>query len=148
MTRQTVYAHFASRDELLSAVVDHITDRTVAAIDAVDLDGGSATDALLRMLEISWRAFEEYSVLHRLEVVPGDDRARHVPIDDYLQRIIRRGQRTGEFDRALQPAWLAAAVIALGHAAGEQVKTGRMSVRAAEKAVGDSVLRLVGRGSN
>ncbi|GAB2721350.1 TetR/AcrR family transcriptional regulator [Nocardia thraciensis] len=148
VTRQTVYAHFASRDDLLAAVVDHVTDRTVAAIDAADLDGGTATDALLRMLEISWRAFEEYSVLHRLEVAPGDDRARHVPIDDCLQRIIRRGQRTGEFDRVLQPGWLAAAVMALGHAAGEQVKAGKMTVRAAEKALGDSVLRVVGRGSN
>ncbi|WP_280261672.1 TetR/AcrR family transcriptional regulator [Nocardia wallacei] len=148
VTRQTIYAHFASRDDLLAAVVDHVTDRTMAAMNALDPDEGSATDALMRMLEVSWRAFEEYPVLSRGEPVPGDDRARHVPVDDHLQRLIRRGQRTGEFDRTLKPDWLATSIIALGHAAGEQVKDGRMTTRAAEKALRDSVLRLVGSSSS
>ncbi|WP_280363843.1 TetR/AcrR family transcriptional regulator [Nocardia wallacei] len=144
VTRQTVYAHFASRDELLAAVMDIVTERTVAAMNAADPDSGPAADALVRMLEISWRAFESHPVLHRVEATPQGDRDRHIPVDDYLRRLIRRGQRAGEFDRTQPPSWLAAAVIALGHAAGEEVKAGRMSVEEAEERLRVSVLRLVG----
>src|ERR687893_349782 len=55
VTRQTVYAHFPSRDTLLAAVLDRVTAETLATLDAVDLDAGSATEALLRLLDESAR---------------------------------------------------------------------------------------------
>jgi hypothetical protein len=49
----------------------------------------------------------------------------------YLERLIRRGRRDGEFDRKLPVNWMVAATIALGHAAGEEVRAGRMTSRKA-----------------
>ncbi|MEU4248465.1 hypothetical protein AB0F15_13770 [Amycolatopsis sp. NPDC026612] len=61
-----------------------------------------------------------------------------------LTRIIERGQRSGEFDKTLSVGWLAAAVIALGHAAGGELAAERLSAAEAQKALRVSLLRLVG----
>jgi hypothetical protein len=47
------------------------------------------------------------------------------------------------FDTRHSEAWIVTAVIALGHAAGQQVAAGRMSPDEAGAAYRDSVLRLV-----
>ncbi|MGW0229815.1 TetR/AcrR family transcriptional regulator [Actinopolymorpha singaporensis] len=147
VTRQTVYAHYPSREVLLAAVVDRISAEALAAIDAVGLDEGPAVDALLRLVEASWQTFERYPLLLRIapgELDPSADHERHEPVADRLLRLIRRGQRAGEIDRGLRPAWLVTAVIALGHAAGEEVRSGRMSARAATAALRVSLVRLLG----
>lgn len=145
VARQTVYAHYPSRQALLSAVIDQITDDVVAAIDAADIDAGPATAALLRWLDTSWHLLERYPLLLHPSVTtidPQESYERHVPIIDRLQRLIRRGQDTGEFEPGLSPAWLLAATMALGHAAGDEVATGRMTSAQAGKALRESVLRL------
>lgn len=145
VTRQTIYAHFTSREELFAAVVERITAETVAAMDAADLDSGPATDALLRVLDLGWRSFETHPVLQRIApAAPEESHELHTPVTDHLLRLLRRGQHAGEFTRATTPEWLAAALIAVSHAAGEEVKAGRMTQPEAEKSLRESVLRLVG----
>ncbi|WP_069165571.1 TetR/AcrR family transcriptional regulator [Nocardia altamirensis] len=144
VTRQTVYAHFASRDELLHAVIDHTTRRAIAAMDAADLDSGTATDALLRMLDVGWQFFRKSPGPDQLGAfAPRRDRERHVPVEDRLLKLIRRGQRAGEFDSAAAPEWLVAAIIAVSHAAGEQVRADLMSIPQAQKTLRRTVLRLI-----
>ena len=58
--------------------------------------------------------------------------------------IIERGQETGDFDRALSPSWLLTAALALGRAAEDEVKAGRMTIDEASHAVHHSYLRLFG----
>ena len=58
--------------------------------------------------------------------------------------MIRRGQDNGEFDRALDPAWLVSATIALGHAAGGEVAAGRMTTAQTAAALRQSILRVYG----
>lgn len=148
VTRQTVYAHFPSRQLLLAAVLDRITDEALAAMDAAALDEGSAADALLRLLDAGNRTAGRYPVLMKrissLPVSPGDDVERHAPVTDRLKGVIRRGQRNGELDDRLSPDWLAAVAIRLGHLANEQVDAGRMSRRAAADALRMSLLRVLG----
>ncbi|WP_378730685.1 TetR/AcrR family transcriptional regulator [Nocardia brasiliensis] len=144
VTRQTVYAHFASRDELLTATVDHITGQAKAAFDAAQLDDGPATDALLRLLDIGWRFFRKSPILHHVGAFAGpSDRSRGVPLNTRLLTLIRRGQQAGEFEPAASPQWLVTAIIALGNAAGDEVRNDRMTVTEAQKALRHSVLRLV-----
>jgi AcrR family transcriptional regulator len=129
ISRQTVYSHFPSRDALLNALLAHVTERVVDAIAAADLDTGPAADALVRFLEIGWKAFEGDPFLLHLSSPaksPDQERDQHEPIIGPLEQLIRRGQRTGEFDPELPVSWLLAATIALGHAAGEEVRAGRM----------------------
>lgn len=147
VTRQTVYAHFSSRDALLGAVVARVTEQVAETIDAAELDQGSATDALVRFVDASWQTLERTPVLLRLPVTPVGPREeldRHEPITSRLTELIRRGQRSGEFDRDVTPEWLLAATIALGHAAGEQVSAGLMPVKVAGAAYRRSLLRVFG----
>ncbi|MFD9959071.1 TetR/AcrR family transcriptional regulator [Amycolatopsis sp. NPDC058986] len=145
VSRQTVYAHFPSRDALLHAVVDRITAETVAVLDAARLDEGRATEALLRFLDAGWRTFERYPLLQGLPAVDAEtDRARHEPVLARLLALVRRGQRSGEFDADPAPEWLLTATVALGHAAGEQVGAGRMTADAALTELRRSVLRVFG----
>lgn len=145
VSRQTVYAHFASRDALIGSLYDRMTRRVVAAIDAARLDEGPAAEALVRFLQIGWDAFEGEPFVLQVAVPPGsadEELDRHQPVLGELERLIRRGQRAGEFDRKLSVAWLISATMALGHAAGEEVRAGRMSTRQAFTAMRRSILRL------
>jgi AcrR family transcriptional regulator len=145
VTRQTVYAHFPSRQALLDAVIEQITVEVVAAIDAANLNAGSATEALMRWLDTSWHILERYPLLTHPSVAvtdPQESHERHKPISGRLHQLICRGQDAGEFDRELSPGWLLAATMALGHAAGDEVAAGRLTSMQAGAALRRSVLRL------
>ncbi|MFG2496923.1 TetR/AcrR family transcriptional regulator [Streptomyces sp. NPDC048441] len=148
VTRQTVYAHFPSREQLLTAVLDRVTEEAVAAMDAVDPDSGPAADALLRLLDATARTAGRYPVLLRTidspPVSPLDDHERHAPVAERLKRVIQRGQETGEFDSHLSPDWLVTVTIKLGHAAAGEVDTGRMPDAEATEALRISLLRVLG----
>ncbi|MFY1693176.1 TetR/AcrR family transcriptional regulator [Plantactinospora sp. WMMB782] len=147
VTRQTVYAHYPSRPLLLGAVVARITDEAVAALDAADVDSGTATEALLRWLDATWRLFDRYPLLLDPSVAaadPAEDDRRHAPVVARLARLVRRGQAGGEFDRTASPAWLVSATVALGHAAGGEVAAGRATTAEAAAALRRSILRVYG----
>ncbi|MEI8410399.1 MULTISPECIES: TetR/AcrR family transcriptional regulator [unclassified Kribbella] len=145
VTRQTVYAHFPSRDVLLSAVVDELTRETVQAIDALDLDHGPPLDTVLALIDLGWRGFEQHPLLLHLPPSLEQDE-RHGPVVERFERLIRRGQRSGEITRELPVAWLVSALIALGHTAGEAVATGRLPARKATTALRTSIIRLLTSG--
>jgi AcrR family transcriptional regulator len=145
VVRQTVYAHFPSRQALLSAVVERITQESLAAMDAADIDAGPAGEALLRWLDASWRMLDRYPLLlHPSIATTGTAQAheQHAPIIDRLLRLITRGQEAGDFDRHLAPGWLVTATMALGHAAGDEVAAGRISRAQAGAMLRTSVQRL------
>ncbi|MEU4683512.1 TetR/AcrR family transcriptional regulator [Streptomyces xinghaiensis] len=148
VTRQTVYAHFPSREQLLLAVVERITEEAVAAMDAADPGSGSAADALMGMLDAAARVTGRYPVLLRVisahPVSPQADHDRHASVADRIRRVIQRGRETGDFDHRLPVDWLVAATIRLGHAASEEQDTGRLSAPAAQDALRVSLLRMLG----
>jgi AcrR family transcriptional regulator len=150
VSRQTVYAHFPSRDALIAAVINAERAEGLAAVEAARLDTVSAVDALRRFLDISWQIVERCPLVldPTLARTPGPDGGDpHRPVTVVLERIIRRGQRSGDFDRALPAAWLAAATFALGHAAAEQRANGKLSVAKAATMLEKSVLQLYGANS-
>ncbi len=145
VTRQTVYAHYPSRPLLVAAVIGRITDEAVAALDAADISSDTATGALRRWLDVTWRLFRRYPLLlHPSAGDAADSAHQHAPVTERLGRLIRRGQEAGEFDDSLDPAWLITATVALGHAAGNEVAAGRMPAAQAPKALRHSILRLYG----
>jgi len=142
VTRQTVYAHFSSRDALLNAVLDQLTAETLTAIDALDLDEGPALSNVLGLIDLAWRAFERHPLLLHLPQTGTRDE-RHDPVTDRLEHLIRRGQRAGEITRDLPAHWLVTTLIALGHAAGESVAGGRLTTRTANKTLHTTISRLL-----
>jgi AcrR family transcriptional regulator len=146
VSRQTVYAHFLSREALLRAVQDRAVTDTVAAIDAAELDEGPPVAALERLVSAGWKTLERYPLLMDLRVplTPKEEHDLHRPILERLERLIRRGQRARAFDRRLPPAWLLASYLALSHAAAEEVHAGRLDADDAARSLGRSIPRVFG----
>lgn len=144
VSRQTIYAHYPSRDALLKAVTRHVAAEVARELGDLDLEHGSATEALKRWIDACWALLERYPVLLTPAIVApeGDDRERHEPVMGELLRLIERGRRRREFDRAMPTTWYLAAIIGLGHAAGQEVIAGRMTPTKAGAAFRDSVLRV------
>nr|WP_221381988.1 TetR/AcrR family transcriptional regulator [Actinoplanes polyasparticus] len=144
VSRQTIYAHYSSRDALLRAVTRHITAEVARGLGDLDLDSGSAAEALGRWVDASWSLVERYPVLLTPAIVvpDGDEQERHEPITGGLIRLLERGRQHGEFDRAMTTTWYLAAIIGLGHAAGQEVIAGRMTQDQARVAFRESALRV------
>ncbi|MCD0442511.1 TetR/AcrR family transcriptional regulator [Glycomyces sp. A-F 0318] len=146
VTRQTVYAHFATRERLLWAVADRITEETLAAMDEAEPDAGAAADALIRVLDAAAAPARRHRALTRLigalPVEPDADRERHAPIADRLASVVERGQRSGEFDTRLRADWLAAAAVRLAHLAAETQEAGQTPA-AVQQALRMSLLKLL-----
>lgn len=146
ISRKTLYTHFASRDALINALIERATARVTEALEAADLETGPADVALVRLMETGWASLDADPFLLQLStapVSPEQDRDRHAPIMDRLQAVIDRGQREGDIDPHLAIGWVLAAVLALGHAAGEEVRAGRMNSAEAIEALRISIPRLV-----
>jgi AcrR family transcriptional regulator len=147
VTRQTVYAHFPSRDALVVALIDVAGAETLAAVDAARLDTRPPAEALGEFLDIGWQLLRRYPLLldpaiTRIPRPDGHD--PHQAVTARLEQLIRRGQRIGDFDRALPVTWLAAAILGLSHTAAEQVATGRLTASKAATILRGSTLRLCG----
>ena len=145
VSRQTIYAHFPTREALLDAIIERAAAEMTAAFDAAGLDDLPPTAALVRLLEAGWKAAARYPLAWHLPAVsPEQDASRHAPVLRRLLKLIERGQESGDLDATLPPGWLLTACLALGRAAEEEVKAGRMTIDEATHAVHHSFLRLLG----
>jgi AcrR family transcriptional regulator len=146
ITRQTIYAHYPSREALVAAVRERAMADTVAALDAADLKRGSPAEALDRLVGAGWHTLGRYPNLASLrrEMSLQEQHDLHRPILDRLQPLIRRGQREGIFDSRLPAGWLLAAFLGLAHTAAEEVAAGRMSTEEAGRALRESAWALLG----
>lgn len=148
VTRQTVYAHFPSRDALIAALIEAAAAEYLGALDAAGLDTAPPADALAQFLDIGWGLLRRYPLLFNptaAQIRPNSNDP-HDAVPPRLERLIRRGQRRGDFDRSLSAAWLVAAVIGLQHAAAAEVAAGRLTTRKAADLCRESTLRLCGSG--
>jgi len=146
VSRQTVYAHFPSRDALIDAVIEQASAEFTALLSGLDLDQAPPGQALARLLEAGWQVAARYPFLWLQPAAdPGRDASRHAPVLDRMLDIVRRGQASGDFDASVPPHWLLSASLALGRAAEDEVKAGRMTIEEATQAVHQGVLRLLGR---
>ena len=145
VSRQTVYAHYPSREALLEAIVGQAIAEAMAALDAAGLMEAPPAEALIRLLDADWAVGARYPFLWQLpEVGPDADGGRHGPMLGRMREIIRRGQETGDFDGSLSPDWLLTVSLALGRAVGEEIIFRRMTSADAASAVHRSFLRLLG----
>ncbi|BCY09170.1 hypothetical protein L3i22_042580 [Actinoplanes sp. L3-i22] len=144
VARQTVYAHYSTREQLIAAVIGHIAADLTSQVDRLDPEQGPPGETLGHWLDVLWDVLTKYPILHTdaLKGAPELDPRRHEPIIDRLTRLIERGQAAGEFDDRVPPAWLAAAVIGLIHVAAAEMAAGRISTTQARQAFRTSALHL------
>jgi AcrR family transcriptional regulator len=147
VSRQTVYAHFPSRDALIDAVIKRASAEFTGLLDGLDLDQAPPAQALTRLLDVGWQVAARYPFLWLQPAVDsGRDAERHAPVLDRMLGIVRRGQASGDFDASVPANWLLSASLALGRATEDEVKAGRMTIEQATQAMHQSVLRLLGTG--
>ncbi|MEU3271105.1 TetR/AcrR family transcriptional regulator [Saccharomonospora sp. NPDC006951] len=144
VSRQTVYAHFGSREALVDAVLDHVTSEVVAAMDAAGHEGERAEVTLLRLLDASRSAAARQPLLLQdSRISPQRARDLHRPIVNRFTEVIERAQRDGEFTNRQPSAWLAAAIISLAHTAAELTGTGQLDAATADAALHTGIRQLI-----
>ncbi|WP_165964445.1 TetR/AcrR family transcriptional regulator [Actinomadura sp. KC216] len=151
VTRQTVYAHFPSRDALIAALIDAAAAEYLALLDDAGLDTAPPADALAAFLDAGWRFIDRYPLILN-PTLTGIPRPKtndpHDVVPPRLERLIQRGQRAGDFDQSAPAGWLAAAVIGLQHAAAAEITAGRLTADEAAALCLQSTLRLCGSGGS
>jgi AcrR family transcriptional regulator len=130
VSRVTVYAHFETREALLEAVVERAVGRAATAIDAAEPEAGPALDAFDRVVAAGWGELHRTPAIARAAAEQLGAAAMERSHDAARTRVlalITRGREEGAFRTDLAPEWLLAAVFALIHACGDEVRAGRLA---------------------
>ena len=116
-TKRKIYYYFEGKDELYRAVLARAYRRVRESESKVDVDSGSAADALRRLIAHDVRYHSEHPELVRLVMNENIHRAEHLkqiegasqgnrPVIDLLQRILARGEQEGIFRPGINPVEL------------------------------------------
>jgi AcrR family transcriptional regulator len=112
-----VYHYFTSKDEILETIFRDTWTQMLAAIEAVEEDGEPAAEQLRKVAAIVLRTWKRDPDLVRV-LVREVTRSPHIQREveeieqayEALQRIVRRGQESGEFRADVEPR-LAALIV-------------------------------------
>jgi TetR/AcrR family transcriptional repressor of mexCD-oprJ operon len=129
VSRVTVYAHFATWQALLEAVVERAAHRTTDALEAADPDHGPPLEALERVVAAGWRELARNTAIAQAsaeQLSPAALARTHHPIHQRLGRLVERGRADGSFRTDLPAAWLLTSALALAHASAQEVRAGRI----------------------
>lgn len=144
--RVTLYAHFASREELLDTVVERAITDTDETLTALRLDDDPPEVAVERVVRTSWHVLDTYRRLYTLALAElGPDRLRrhHNRVLRHFERLIARGQDTGTFRTDLPSDWLIASFYAVLHAAANEVNAGRLAASEVPDLLTSTVLSII-----
>jgi len=137
VSRVTLYLHFPTREELLSATVARIVDEVDRLLGTHPLETLPPAQAMDRMIRVAWEALARYRAL----VVSctrqhGDIVTRHEHVmQARIRALLRRGRDLGSF-RADQPLeWQVAVCYDLLVTAASQVHAGTLNADAAVEAL-------------
>jgi TetR/AcrR family transcriptional repressor of mexCD-oprJ operon len=138
VSRVTVYAHFTTREQLLEAVVERAVKRTAEALEAVEPERGPPLEALGRVIDVGWRDLDRNNAIAQAageQLTAEALRRTHQAAHRRLRKLVDRGRRSGDFRTDVPAEWLVTAFHALIHAAGDDVRAGRMRAGAALEAL-------------
>jgi AcrR family transcriptional regulator len=138
VVRATIYVHFATREALLDAVMEHAVAEVAEAARAAEPQRGEPLEALDRVLRATWRELSRFHALLALNTArlsPEELHRRHLPVLDQLAPLIERGQAAGVFRSDLPVTWHLAVVRAIVHAASSEIRSGRIREADAEAAM-------------
>jgi len=113
-SKRKIYYYFGGKDELYRAVLERAYRRVRASEAEVDLESGTAVDALRRLIEHDVHYHSRHSELVRLVMNENIHRAEHLKqieglrernsaVIDILKRLIARGEAEGSFRPGIDP---------------------------------------------
>jgi AcrR family transcriptional regulator len=146
VSRVTVYAHFATREALLEALVQRAVGRAAAGIEAARPDEGAAPAALDRLVAASLQELGRHLAMAQAaaeHLDPATLRGAHEHGLAPVRRLLDRGRAAGEFRTDLTAEWQLTCFFTLLHAAGEDLRSGRASAQDALDALTRSLRDLI-----
>ncbi|MEO6943317.1 MAG: TetR/AcrR family transcriptional regulator [Lacisediminihabitans sp.] len=143
--RVTLYGHFSSRNELLTALLHHTMERVESELATVDMHGDAWT-ALDAQTSSSWK------LVYRLERLRGavelalpaeqmhgsHDRPRERVVD-----LLTRGRAEGSFRTDQSIEWQTAAYFALLHGVASEIRSSRLTEREVRVALPQTLRALL-----
>jgi TetR/AcrR family transcriptional repressor of mexCD-oprJ operon len=129
VSRVTVYGHFPTREDILEAVVARATRGAAAVLDAAEPERGPPGEALERLVAASWDELAQHLDTGRAaaaQLDPETMRRAHEPILERVRALVERGRDAGDFRTDVAAGWLVASMLALAHAAADEVRAGRL----------------------
>ncbi|MET9565782.1 TetR/AcrR family transcriptional regulator [Streptomyces tauricus] len=127
--RVTLYAHFASRAEVVDAAMSRAIGQGDKALDAVDLTGDPLL-ALARYVEAGWPLVDQARALliaAQKELPPGRIRELHSAPAARIETLVARGREAGVFRTDLPIAWLVNVLHSIMHSAADEIRAGRLT---------------------
>jgi AcrR family transcriptional regulator len=147
VVRATVYAHFATREALLDAVMEHAVAQVADATAAAEPTRGDPVEAVERVLRATWRRLDVFHALLAINTArlsAEELHRRHQPVMTHFAPLIERGQRAGVFRRDVPATWHLAVMRAIVHAASAELRNGRLTEAAVEDTMLSTVLAAIG----
>jgi AcrR family transcriptional regulator len=113
-TKRKIYYYFGGKDELYRAVLERAYRRVRESEGGVDIEQGSALEALRRLIEHDVRYHSQHPELVRLVMNENIHRAEHLKqienlpegnrkVIAMLTRLIERGEAEGTFQTGIDP---------------------------------------------
>jgi AcrR family transcriptional regulator len=140
--RMTLYGHFKTRAELLSAVLTRVIADARDTLDAVDVSG-DPRDALARLVGSSWLVVDRLRLVlaaAQRELPAERILQAHERVLDRVQSLIERGRDAGAFRADLPLPWLVSLAMNVMHAAATEVTAGRLTADQAPSVVAGTLL--------
>ncbi|MFN4001823.1 TetR/AcrR family transcriptional regulator [Microcella sp.] len=145
IARITLYGHFASRQDLLSALVHTTMARVEAELDSVEL-GGDAWQALESLVTSSWRLVNSLGVLRGVveHALPAEEmHTSHSDPRARVEHLLIRGRTDGVFRSDQSVQWQTACYFSLLHGAAAEVRAGRLTDDEVENSLNQTLRALL-----
>ena len=136
VSRVTVYAHFATGEALLEAVVERAVRHAAAALAAAAPETGPPLEALTRLVAVGWRELGGNAAMAEAAAarLSADAMARsHHVARRQVAELVTRGRRDGTFRTDVPEDWLVTCCFALFHSCADEVRAGRLDPADAER---------------
>ena len=146
LSRVTVYSHFEDRQRLLEGVVERVVQRVMGAIAPAEVDKGPPAEALQRLIAAGWEELARNSAIRRAAALElSADTLHHVHGHAHvvIEALIERGREAGSFRTDVPAGWLVMSLLALIHAAADEVREGRLESAAALEALTATSVDLI-----
>lgn len=123
-TKRKIYYYFDGKDDLYRAVLARAYRRVRESESRVDIEQGTAADALRRLIEHDVRYHSQHPELVRLVMNENIHRAEHLKqiqdlpagnsqVIQMLRRLLERGEADGSFRKGIDPVKLHMNITAL-----------------------------------
>ena len=145
VSRVTVYAHFATGEALLEAVVERAVGHAAAALAAAEPETGPPLEALTRLVAVGWRELGRNAAMAEAAAarLSGDAMARsHHAARQPVAELVSRGRRDGSFRTDVPESWLVTCCFTLFHSCADEVRAGRLDPADAERVLTTTMAAL------